>query len=80
MNYLIEITGVDDQGYNYTEYFKSVYTDEFGIVRVNTTKNPLEAKLFVMVEPENRNSILMVIKNVMRRCSIKVKTLNYTVS
>lgn len=80
MNYIIEITGVDDQGYSYTEYFKSVYTDEFGIVRVNTTKNPLEAKLFVMVEPENRNSILMAIKNVMRRCNIKVKTLNYTVS
>ncbi|MBQ3990588.1 MAG: hypothetical protein II630_07065 [Bacteroidales bacterium] len=80
MNYLIEITGVDDQGYNYTEYFKSVYTDEFGIVRVSTTKNPLEAKLFVTVEPENRNSILMVIKNVMRSCNIKVKTLNYTVS
>lgn len=80
MNYLIEITCVDDQGYNYTEYFKSVYTDEFGIVRVDTTKNPLEAKLFVMVEPENRNSILMAIKNVMRHCNIKVKTLNYTVS
>lgn len=76
--YVIELTVTDQEGYKCKEYFQSVYADEFGIVRVTTTSDPLSAKRFVTVEPENRNSILLVIKNVMKNCTINVRRINYT--
>lgn len=78
MNYVIELTWKDDEGYECKEYFNSVYADDFGILRVTTTPNPLGAKMFVSVEPENRNSILLAIKNVMKHAKISVKKLNYS--
>lgn len=76
--YVIQISGRDVEGYEYKEYFKSVYADDYGIVKIETVSNPLGAKTFVIVEPENKKSILTLVKNVKKDCRIEVKKLNYT--
>ena len=78
MKYVIELAWKDEENYECKEYFKSVYVDDFGIARVTTTPDPLGAKMFASVEPENRNSILLIIRNVMRQARINVKKLNYS--
>jgi hypothetical protein len=78
MEYVIELTVTDQEGYKCKEYFDGVYADDFGIVRVATTSDPLSAKRFATVEPENRNSVLTVIKNVMRNCTINVRRIKFT--
>lgn len=77
MNYVIELITHDTEGCECKEYFKDVYADDFGIVRFVTTENPLAAKMFATVEPENRNSILKVIRNVCNEARIEVKELEY---
>lgn len=79
MEYIIEIKTRDNEDYEVKEYFKNVYVDSFGIVRVNTTENPLNAQFFSTIEMENNNSIVKIVKNVMRNASIKVKEFKYTI-
>ena len=76
--YIIEIVYFDNLGYRETRYFKGLYIDDYGIVKIETTQNPLEAKAFSIIG-DSKSSIINVIKNSMKAETVKIKKLNVSV-
>lgn len=77
---IIEIIDDDDLGYPCKDYFQGVSVSEFGNINILVTKNPLSAQKFAFVENlDSKNSILKIIKDVLKPKSVSVKTLEVVV-
>lgn len=78
--YVIEIVVLDDNCYRENVYFKGLTVDQYGIVRIDTTKDPLSAKHFYSVDKERKSSVINVIKNSLKPISITTKRFTYNLT
>lgn len=77
---IIEIIDDDDYGYPCNYYFQGVSVSEFGNINILVTENPLSAQKFAFVDnQDSRQSIVKLIKDVLKPKSVSVKTLEVTV-
>lgn len=80
VKYIIEIKGRDSFDYEVTSYYNGIYVDDYGYVRIDTTKDPLCAKHFDTVNTEAKCSVVNAIKNaVLKGNTVAVKTIEYTI-
>ena len=79
MKYIIEIVIVDEEKYQVKNYFKSIFVDDYGTVKISTTTNPLEARMFTIIDEKAKSSIVNIIKNQLKYNSVQIKSLNYTI-